>query len=129
MTILRYIWASPNTLLGLLFALMARLTGGRASVVTGVVEAYGGVAAPVLRRLPFVRGGAAAITFGHVVLAQTQTDLDRTRPHERVHVRQYERWGPLFLPAYLISSLIAATRGLDPYLNNAFEEEAYNESS
>ena len=27
--------------------------------------------------------------------------LNETRAHERVHVRQYEHWGPLFIPAYL----------------------------
>jgi hypothetical protein len=129
MTQLRYIWASPNTLLGLLWAIAARLTGGGVSSHSGVIEAHGGLAASVLRRLPFVRGGAAAITLGHVVLARTPEELDRTRAHERVHVRQYETWGPLFLPAYLGASLISAWRGLDPYLDNAFEEEAYRETS
>ena len=99
MLLLKYIWVSPNTLLGLLFALAGRVTGGRLAVVEGVIEASGGVGRFILRRLPFVRGGAAAITVGHVVIAQSQADLDRTRAHERVHVRQYERWGPLFLPA------------------------------
>jgi hypothetical protein len=42
-----------------------------------------------------------AITLGHVVLATTESALKKTRSHERVHVRQYERWGPFFIPAYL----------------------------
>jgi hypothetical protein len=42
-----------------------------------------------------------------------------------VHVRQYETWGPLFLPAYLMASLIAALRGRHFYFDNAFEVEAY----
>lgn len=128
MPLLKYIWASPNTLLGLLFALAAKITGGKIFIHTGVIEVSGGIAKPILQHLPFVPGGASAITFGHVVIAQTQNDLNRTRAHERVHVRQYERWGLLFLPAYLIASGIAAARGGDAYRNNAFEEEAYREA-
>lgn len=50
------------------------------------------------RRAPLV-AGAATITSGHIVLARTLDDLDASRSHERVHVRQYERWGPFFIPA------------------------------
>jgi hypothetical protein len=49
-------------------------------------------------------GGALAITFGHVVLARDEAALTLTRMHERVHVRQYERWGPAFIPAYVLAS-------------------------
>ena len=45
--------------------------------------------------------------------------------HERIHVRQCERWGPLFLPAYLLASAFIALRGGNPYLDNPFEREAY----
>ncbi|MDO8964417.1 MAG: hypothetical protein Q7W30_08015 [Coriobacteriia bacterium] len=48
--------------------------------------------------------------------------------HEHVHVRQYERWGPFFLPAYAISSLVQLARGGDPYRDNRFERQAYAES-
>jgi hypothetical protein len=64
------------------------------------------------------------LTFGHVVLAQDAQALECTRAHERVHVRQYERWGPLFIPAYAASSLWAFARGRHFYFHNAFEEEA-----
>jgi hypothetical protein len=40
-------------------------------------------------------------------------------------VRQCERWGPLFLPAYAIASLSAWVRGRDPYEGNRFEREAF----
>jgi hypothetical protein len=66
----------------------------------------------------------AAITLGHVVLAQTRADLEQTRAHERVHVRQYERWGPFFPLLYLGASLAAWSRGDHPYLDNRFEREA-----
>ncbi len=58
------------------------------------------------------------------MLAVDRPALDRTRAHERVHVRQYERWGPLFLPAYLAASLCAVARGRHAYFGNCFEREA-----
>lgn len=121
-----YLWASPNTLLGLAFALLARWTGGGWSVHTGVVEAHGGAVRWLLTRAPFVGpGGAMAITLGHVVLAISPTLLDITRTHERIHVAQYARWGPLFLPAYLGVGLWLWARGKDPYRDNPFEVETY----
>jgi hypothetical protein len=43
----------------------------------GVVEFHGGFPTWLLRRATLV-GGAAAINFGHTVLARTQDDLDTT---------------------------------------------------
>lgn len=118
------IWALPNTILGLVLTMAAVSSGGRAAVVNGVVEAHGGVAAFMLRRLVPIPGGASAMTLGHVVVGRDQGSIERTRPHERVHVRQYEAWGPFFLPAYLVATLIAASRGRHYYLDNHFEREA-----
>jgi len=118
------IWALPNTFLGLVLTLAALCTGGRAAVVNGVVESHGGAVAFMLRRLVPLRGGASAMTLGHVVAARDLASLERTRAHERVHVRQYEAWGPLFLPAYLVASLMAAARGRHYYLDNHFERAA-----
>jgi hypothetical protein len=42
-----------------------------------------------------------------------------------VHVRQYERWGPFFIPAYLLCSVWLMLRGYNAYLDNPFEVEAY----
>lgn len=41
--------------------------------------------------------------------------------HELVHVRQFERWGPLFVPAYAIASIVARARGGRAYADNRFE--------
>jgi hypothetical protein len=65
------------------------------------------------------------MTLGHVVLGLNQKALADTRAHERVHVRQCERWGPLFLPAYGLASAVAWARGQDAYRENRFEREAY----
>jgi hypothetical protein len=121
----RYAWAFPATAVGLFFVLLAWLSGGRARVVDGVIEVEGGL---VTR---FLRGGflgftaASARTLGHVILGRDQANLDSSRIHERTHVRQYERWGVLLLPAYLASSWSARRRGLDPYYDNRFEREAF----
>lgn len=64
------------------------------------------------------------MTLGHVVLGKTQEALDRTREHERVHVRQYERWGPLFLPLYFGWAGYLYLIGKHYYLDIPFEVEA-----
>ena len=119
-----YLWALPVTLPGLGLALVAVLTGGRARGVAGVLEAQGGVASLLLRRCVPLRGGASAMTLGHVVLGRDAGCLERTRDHERVHVRQCERWGLLFLPVYALASVVAAARGGHYYRDNRFEREA-----
>ncbi|MEO8448520.1 MAG: hypothetical protein ABI647_01945 [Gemmatimonadota bacterium] len=119
----RYAWASPVTVFGLGFAALAWLTGGRMAGVTGVLEASGGVLRWMLPRLvPGIQ--IAAITLGHVVLATDEATLELTRDHERVHVAQYERWGPLFPGLYGGASMAAWARGLHYYRDNKFEIEA-----
>lgn len=66
-----------------------------------------------------------ALTLGHVVLAQSLADLNSTRSHEFIHVLQYERWGPFFLPAYFGCSAWLKLQGKNPYFDNPFEIEAY----
>lgn len=122
--LLRYAWASPATALGLLLALAARAAGARGRVVDGVLEVGGGRLGQALRLLPRA-WRFEAITFGHVVLGRSAGTLARLRAHEQVHVRQYERWGALFLPAYLASSVWQLVRGRDPYRDNRFEREAF----
>ena len=90
----------------------------------GILELHGRGLGAVLRRLPAGPGGAAAATLGHVVAGRDQRCLDACRAHEAVHVRQCERWGPLFVPAYLSACLWALLSGRDPYRDNVFEREA-----
>ena len=118
---LRYLWASPTTAIGLTALALAVASGGRVRRVTGVLEVEGGIASGLLRRVR-----ASAMTLGHVVLALDGPAHDISRAHERVHVRQCERWGPLFIPAYAAASLIAWARGRHYYYDNCFEREAFN---
>jgi hypothetical protein len=122
----RYLWASPNTLLGLFIAVIAWLTGGSLAIVRGVVEVHGGFATTFLRRGVPLLGSASAMTLGHVILGQDVGCLERTRDHEHVHVAQYEKWGPLFLPLYGSASVYLWCTRRDPYLDNPFEKEAYD---
>lgn len=121
-----YLWALPTTCVGLLIVCPSLLSGGRARVHTGVIECAGGFAAFFLRRCTALPGGACAMTLGHVVIARSPELLDQTRNHERVHVRQCERWGPLFLPAYAAASAWVFVRGGRAYRDNPFEREAFD---
>jgi hypothetical protein len=121
----RYVWASPCTAIGLVAASALWALGAQCRVRSGVVEVNFTAPLPghasVLLKSTF-----AALTLGHVVLARSQADQDTLRQHERAHVAQYERWGPVFLLAYALSSLIQFLAGRRPYLDNHFEVQARN---
>ena len=123
-SVLRYLWAAPTTALGLLVVL-AGLWRVQTRVIEGVLEVHGPMLAWLLAHLTPMPGGAAALTLGHVVIAGDRRSLELTRAHERVHVRQCETWGPLFVPAYLTASLWAVWRGRNFYVDNRFEVEAF----
>jgi hypothetical protein len=119
---LRYLWVLPASLVGLVFALFAYVCGARWRWVDGVLEVAGGILARFKRRIPF-----RAITLGHVIIGVEHEALARCRKHERVHVRQYERWGVFFFVLYLGSSVVAMLRKRHPYWDNYFERQAYRE--
>lgn len=118
-----YLWAAPNTLLGLGLALPMLALGGHGRRVDGVLECHGGVLGRALSALPWT-SRFGAMTLGHVIVGADARQLALLRPHEHVHVRQYERWGPFFLPAYAASSLWQWLCGRRPYLDNRFERQA-----
>ena len=124
--LLAIIWASPYTLLGLFLGFIGVCTGGRVRLRGRVVEFYGGGVKWLLQQF-FFGEGAMALTLGHTVLGQTDAALDISRKHELVHVRQFERWGPLMGPAYLGCSLVLWLRGRRPYRDNPFERQAFEE--
>jgi len=104
---LGYVWAAPNTLVGLLAALTVKARPARWRGVLLLEAARGGVAWVLTKR------GFAAITLGHVIITNKPVS-DNLLVHELTHVGQHERWGPGFYPAYLLTSL----RG---YKRNPFE--------
>ncbi|HVC98541.1 MAG TPA: hypothetical protein VND64_33045 [Pirellulales bacterium] len=119
------VWASPASALGLAVGLATLVSGGAARRRSGVLEFHGGAARWLLERMPV---NPIAMTLGHTVLGVTGAGLDVVRNHELVHVRQYERWGPLLIPAYLLASLVLRLRGRDPYRDNPFEVEAFRKA-
>jgi hypothetical protein len=119
--LLARLWAGPTTLLGIAAAL-ASLSVPRRSGPVLISRSSRGFA-----RWFLLRRGYHAIALGHVVLMAEEASLDLL-PHEMVHVRQSERWGPLFIPAYLAAMLVLRVRGRDPYHDNPFEVEARREA-
>lgn len=119
MRIFGYLWAAPNTVFAVGVGL---LLGARFRVVRGVIEIHGPRVAWLLDRMPVP---AMAMTLGHAVFGTSVVALDLTRVHEHVHVRQYARWGPAFVPVYLGWSLVLYLRGRDGYRENPFEIEAF----
>jgi hypothetical protein len=121
--VLKYLWASPCSAIGLVLAGVPCLFGASARLHSGVLEiAFADprrALARTLLRLPF-----AGITFGHVVLAPTHELQDALRAHERAHVAQYEAWGPAFLIAYPLSSLVQLMCGRRAHGDNPFEVQA-----
>jgi hypothetical protein len=122
-SLMKALWVAPCTAVGALPALLLCALGGSARRVAGVVEvAFDDDRHPMARaldRIPF-----SAITLGHIVLARTHACHRVHRAHERVHVAQYERWGPLFFVLYAGSSAWQVLRGRRPYLDNHFERQA-----
>lgn len=110
MVILKRLWPAPVTLIGALLSLSFR----RRRFKAGVILAEG---ATWPRRLGW---RYRAITLGHTVLSVDELD-ERTFQHELVHVRQFERWGPLFLIIYPAASAVAKIRGQHGYRDNRFE--------
>ena len=107
---IRLLWAGPWSLIGLLFGATFRSRRFDSGVL--VCE---GASWPTRIGWKY-----RAITLGHVVLVVDRAD-DALMAHELVHVRQYERWGPTFIPVYLLAGLWTKVRGGNAYADNPFE--------
>lgn len=117
-------WAAPCTLIGLVAGFAMLATGGRVRVVRHTFEFSGGWLPLGLARLPR-SCRFSAMTLGHVIVGVDPHLLDALRDHEQVHVAQYERWGPLFIPAYLLNSAWQMCCGRCAHRDNYFEKQAY----
>ncbi|MGE0085897.1 MAG: hypothetical protein AB7S75_15930 [Desulfococcaceae bacterium] len=108
---------------------MALGHGGNIRWIRGVVEVSSPFIAKFLKHCIPVAGGASAMTLGHIIIGRDMDCLDSARIHELVHVRQCEKWGLFFIPAYFTATFIAFCKGRDPYLGNVFEREAYEKEA
>jgi hypothetical protein len=104
-------WSLPDTLIGVLFALLSMAVPRRCDGVL-LAESNRGLA-----YLFLTRRGFGAITFGRVITSTIPVDA-RLLVHESHHARQYDVLGPFFLPVYL---WLHARHG---YANNPLEREA-----
>ena len=111
LTWLGALWSLPNTLIGLGFAL---LSGAVPRPRDGLLIAESNRA---LAYLFLTRRGFGAITFGRVVVSAIPL-TPHLLVHESHHARQYEVFGPFYLPIYL---WLHARRG---YAANPLEVEA-----
>ena len=116
-----YSWAAPTTSVGLLAGALTLATGGRVQGRRGALEFHGGFSRWFLERRAVM---AQAMTLGHVIIGRDPEGLELCREHEQAHVRQVERWGAAFIPAYLLASVWAWSRGDHYYLDNWFERDA-----
>jgi hypothetical protein len=66
-----------------------------------------------------------AQTLGRYVLSRDPLPPD-TLAHEIEHIRQWERFGPFYLPLYFGWSAVAVLRGKRAYWDNGFEVAARN---
>lgn len=119
-----YLWVAPWTSVGLLIGLICRPDGVEYAMHRGTIGIFGPGVARLLRKVPIV-GGARAMTLGHSILAVDREAWHQTFTHEWIHVRQYQWFGPLFVPAYFIESAWQWFRGRAPYMDNRFERQAY----
>lgn len=117
--VIAYAWASPTTLVGLTAGALTLATGGHVQRRLGTLEFHGGFSRWFAERNRF-----AAMTLGHVIIGRDPCALDSCRAHEQAHVRQVERWGVAFIPAYFLASAWAWSRGQHYYLDNYFERDA-----
>ena len=127
MRIAAHVWPAPYTVVGVVLGLLVVALRGQVRVQGRTLEFGGGLGGRLLSHLP-APFSFSAITLGHVVIGLDHPTLAAVRAHEQVHVRQYERWGPLFIPAYLLCSLAELLRGRRPYRDNYFERQAYEEA-
>jgi len=124
-SLVKILWAAPWSLCGAGVGVLGLLTGGGVRRSGRIVEFWGGLLPLFLSYFPFIAGSPVA-TFGHVVLGRSKRHLDACRSHQMIHVRQYECWGPLFVPTYLILWFVLWCCGKHPYYDNPFEREAYD---
>jgi hypothetical protein len=95
---LGFVWTLPNTLLGLV---AGALTFQRPRVVQGALVFDRGPRGLTAVMRAFDR---AAMTVGYVIVSSAPVEGTLLR-HEQHHIRQYERWGPFFIPVYLLLAI------------------------
>ena len=121
LVILGWLWALPTTLVGVLLGFIG---GARPAHTSGpecawVWHVEGGLLGWLFSAVALPGGHIGAQTIGAVILIRPDCD-PRLLTHERCHVRQAFALGPLYLPVYLVSWLLAGCS----YADNWMERQA-----
>ena len=88
--LLRYLWASPNTMLGLTAVFLAVCSGGKVRVVRGAIETHGGFVTRMLSGwVPWIRF-ASAMTLGPCD-SWNEPGMSRPQPRPRTRSRSSVR--------------------------------------
>jgi hypothetical protein len=118
------LWAAPLTLFGLLVAaLLYALSGfrGQWRVKSPAIS----LITPLSTQLfSHPKLNLSALCIGQLIIARDEGNLQSSWAHECVHIRQAQRYGPLFPFLYCGHSLWCALTGRHAYWNNVFEVEA-----
>ncbi|MBT1070515.1 hypothetical protein [Pelotalea chapellei] len=123
----KLVWVLPCSAVGLVLTAVLLVAGAKVSWSSGALEVtFRDSLADCGRRARDL--SCRGIVFGHVILAVTREELAIIGAHERIHVQQYERWGPLFFLAYGTSSLLQLIHRRSPYWHNHFEIQARERS-
>jgi len=121
--ILGWSWGAPNTLAGLLLALLAgcKYHGWYDGLTVWVAPRHG-----LLYSKFFVPKGIAGFCWGCTVIVRSAPMGDSIRlvAHEARHAIQSTWYGPFFVLAYGVASLAAKLKGNDAYRDNWFEKDA-----
>lgn len=124
---IKYLWALPITLFGLLVLLIVLPSRPHIAWLrigqTRALCAWGGWLSFWLSKHPL--GPMRGVTLGHVVISCDARQLCLCGAHEFEHVRQTEQWGIILPFAYVLNGLWQWVRGKQFYRNNYFEERAY----
>ena len=110
------VWTSINTALGLLYGTL----GATAAWITGADFSISlGNNAVQFHNNPVNPSNIAGITFGNTIHYSPNVVLDcALETHERTHTYQYQWYGPLFIPVYVIISVFTG------YSDHPFEQQA-----
>lgn len=119
--ILGHVWSAPLTVLGLLAALVGRVSwlGMRGGVLEFVARPDGLIAWV----FQVTRTCGASGMWGCVAF-YVRPPTDKTRAHEHRHARQAQVLGVFWPLAYAGAALVAAYAGGNPYADNWFERDA-----
>lgn len=125
--LLGVLWALPVSAPAFVCVVLLYPSGTRWARVrygsTTALVAWGGWLRPILAHLPL--GAMAGMTLGQVVLLNQRWAIRPIGAHEFEHVRQYLRWGGLFVLANGVESLWQWGCGRHYYWDNRFEVAAY----